>query len=270
MLNRTSLFVAVFSLIFAMLPSMSLADKFDDAEATAKKFIEEYEKIRKLTIDEQKELIAIGRGFDEDAEASLLKSAAERVWSHVNDQFYKLKELRDTFEKQLLLVLSDVTLKEKYSNANGYRKRIIEELWPRIERMMLGVNAGNNPVFKHFTQLGNDAHVYYQGLSGECHVKEFPLANGKADCIKRTPPRCEVIEIKANNSNSISRGRTEARDYAKELNKMGDDFSKLVNKDSGFKDCKEFIPRVACYVANLNVDNDGNVMIQSLGWGWCD
>ena len=131
-------------------------------------------------------------------------------------------------------------------------------------------DTGGNPVFRFFTEVGNQAHRHYQGLSGECRVAEFPLANGKADCIKASTPRCEVIEVKANNGKSISRGRREAKEYAIELNKLGADFKKLVAQDSGFKDCKEFVPRVACYVAQASVTDDGTVQISSLGWGWCD
>lgn len=264
---HAALFITVLS-FFYMLPNISFATKYDDLKATASQFNEKYENIRKLTVEEQKQLVAVGKGFDEDGERDLLKTAGERVWTDVNDQFYKFNELKETFSKQLQLVLADETLKDQHDAAKNDQKRI-DELWARIVKMMDDVKLGNNPIFKYFTQLGNEAHAFYQGKSGECHVKEFPLANGKADCVKRTPPSCEVIEVKAQNSKSISRGRTEAKEYAAELNKMGKDFDKLVSTDSGFKDCKEFKPRVACYAADLVVE-DGSVKIGSLAWTFCD
>jgi hypothetical protein len=129
--------------------------------------------------------------------------------------------------------------------------------------------GSNNPVVSFMLEAGQEAHHAYQHNSSNCTVYEWPVAGGKADCIKASS--CEVIELKPNNSRSIYKGREQAERYTTALNSGGKEFEELVSKDSKFKGCKgKFRRRVACYKFCPEIDDEGQVRSTSVGWDFCE
>ena len=76
----------------------------------------------------------------------------------------------------------------------------------------------------------------------------------------------QVIELKPDNRAAIRKGQIQARSYAADLNKLKDDFKRLVSKDADFKDCKEFEEQVDCYTLCPDIDSDGQFKSTSVSW----
>jgi hypothetical protein len=82
---------------------------------------------------------------------------------------------------------------------------------------------------------------------------------------------CKVIELKPDNSKAIGDGRDQYNRYAKELNAALKDpnsstIKKLIDKDSDFKRCKEFVGQVDCYKLCPDVNEDGTIREQNASW----
>jgi hypothetical protein len=122
-------------------------------------------------------------------------------------------------------------------------------------------------VVAYMRKAGQDAHPEYQNHSGYCTEHEVDTGNGIADCLYAD--KCWVIELKPNNNKAVDKGKKQADDQTKALNNdESGKFSALVNKNGNFAKCKRvFEPKVATYVSCPDVDDEGNYISTSYGWG---
>ena len=245
------------------------ADLYDDADRAAGEFLDRYEKLRSLNASENKRLVAAICDAEEADRKSVSRDAAERVERAVGKAYDSMRDLRSRAIDLLKAVQNEQKFKDKHGNVRDKEARI-NEVWDRVERMRSnGVIGGNNPVAAMMVKMGQEAHSAYQKNSSNCSVSEWRVGSGSADCIKRST--CEVIELKPNNSRSISLGRSQARAYTEVLNKSPDEYNKLVEKDKGFAECKgKFNARVACYQFCPEINDDGSMRSASVGWNFCD
>ena len=240
-------------------------DEFDKAKDAYEHLTGGYEQIRHMTVDEQKRLVDAMCNADDDEIKAVGKSAAERIQEDMESNIDNLVQQKNDAESAIEAVENNQQCQEKLDDVKEYQERI-DEIWPRIERITEIVKAGNNPVFKTMSALGQEAHqVMYQNAHSSEGIAEFQLpSSGKIDFISFN---CEVIELKSNNSSSKYKGRKEAADYAKELNnKDGSAFKKLIEKEPKFAACKEFIPVVMCYQACPEISDDGEMHLSDLDW----
>lgn len=242
------------------------ADDWDDAKKDAEDFIYQYEQIRSLKPKEVKLLVQTICDADFDDIDSVSSDISSRVKDEVNDKYDKLKSLRDDTLKALDKVLGNDDFKDRQSDARDYRQRV-NELWDRVDRMYSdGIRGGNHPVVAFMRKMGQDAHPEYQSHSEYCTEHEVETSRGKADCVYAE--KCWVVEVKPNNNRAVDKGRSQARDYADDLNQDRDGkFTDLVKMNSSFSSCKgKFVPKVATYVACPEVDDEGNFKNTSYGW----
>jgi hypothetical protein len=243
------------------------ADKYSDAKYACEKFINAYEYIRTLTKSEQKNLVNAMCEAEDDARADIGRSVANRVESQVMSNLDQLKRDKESAERMVNDVLNDESYKDKWDELKGLRSRMSEVL-DRMERITNGVKGGNNPAFAFMSKMGMEAHKDYASIHSSDGVSEFEVDGFKVDMITY---KCECVEVKANNSSSISKGRGQARKYRDILNTNDDAFKKLVNKDSRFEKCKgQFRAVVACYIYCPEVTDDGQIRSSSIGWTECD
>lgn len=254
---------------FAWTSLVAVADVCDDAIDSASSFADRYEKLRSLNVGEVKRVVAALCEAEEADRQNVARDAGERLEREVGKEYSSLRDHRSKALELMKAVQSDARCKSKESALRDRESRMTET-WDRIERMRSnGVLGGNNPVASLMVRMGKEAHDAYQRNSSNCTVYEWSVGGGRADCINRSS--CEVIELKPNNSRSISAGRGQARAYTEVLNKSADEFNKLVDKERGFAECKgRFRWKVACYQFCPDVGDDGALRSGSVGWGTCD
>jgi hypothetical protein len=131
-----------------------------------------------------------------------------------------------------------------------------------------GIRAGNHPLVAYMRKAGKqEAHPEYQDHSGYCTEHEIETGRGPADCLDAD--KCWVIELKPNNNSAVNKGKDQAKKYADALNEDRDGkFSALGEKNKSFEKCKGvFEPKVTTYIFCPDVDDDGNYISTSYGWG---
>lgn len=244
--------------------SEAKADKFDDAKNAYQKFVDGYENIRTLTKDEEAALISAVCEAEEDDIVDIAKSKASEIETKVNDKNSTLKGDMETALKLIDAALNDETLKDKGDELKKYRDRI-DELWKRVLRMQDKVRASSNPIFAFLTKIGNLAHKDYQEIHSSEGIAEFKVPSGKIDLVTYS---CDCIEVKANNSKSISKGKSEVQQYADDLNKNNDVFESLVKENTKFAECKgSFKPVVvAYYYCPGGIDDEGDLKPGPIGY----
>ncbi len=265
---RNLLMVCVMAALLAI-PRLAFADDFDDARSLAEGFIGEYETIRNLDKTELKMLVKALCEADDAQFESVKDDVGNRVRDDVEKMYETLDHDQDQANKALDKIIADDNFQEKRSDAQSYKDRV-NEVWGRVQRMTEAVRAGNHPVIAYMREAGQKAHQAYQDShSSLCTVREQPVKNNKADCI--SADQCWVIELKPNNDAAVDLGRRAAKDEADALNTDFDEFKKLVDASSSFKNqCwrdKRFLPKVATYIFCPEIDDDGNYISTSYGWG---
>ncbi len=265
---RNLLIVCVMAASLAI-PRLVFADDFDDARGLAEGFISEYEAIRNLDKTELQSLVKALCAADDSQFESVREDVGNRVRDDVEKMYQTMDHDQDAANKALDKIIADDNFQDKHSEAQSYKDRV-NELWGRVQRMREAVRGGNHPVVAYMREAGQKAHQAYQDShSSLCTVREQPVKNNKADCI--SADQCWVIELKPNNDAAVDLGRRAAKDEADALNTDFDEFKKLVDASSSFKNqCwrdKRFLPKVATYIFCPEIDDDGNYISTSYGWG---
>jgi len=257
------------AIALALRAGLAPADDFDDAERTNSAFHQTADGITTTIVATQKRLVEAICSVDDAERRNVATDASARVKNQVVEEYGKASRLHDQFNREVDKVLSNEQLKDKQSTATDMRRRL-NERWERIEQRSRVYRESENPVAMQILQIGNEAHREYQHNSSNCSESEWQVtSDGRADCINSA--RCEVIELKPNNSRAIRKGRDQAAAYAEVLNLSDDEFNKLSDRNSNFKKCKgQFKPRVACYTYCPEIDDEGNVRSTSVGWSMCD
>ncbi len=249
----------------------AFADKFSDAKDAYERFISGYERIRSIDRQEMKDLVSAMCDANDEDRISVGRRAAERVESDVNSNYNELRRARENAQNLINAVKSDEQYKDKWDYVRDYENRM-NEIWSRMERIREKASAGNNPVFAAMSKFGMHAHTEYQNIHSSEGIKDFEVPSGKIDFINWNT--CTCIEVKANNSNSISRGRDQLNRYVSDLNKP-EYFNRLLDYSSDarekFPKCKgNFKKKVVCYIYCPEIDDNGEMRSTSLGWGDCD
>lgn len=249
------------------------ADTYSDADSATKDYFYAVDKILPLQVSEQRRLVDALCSADEDDRTSVARDSAGRVRDQVGHAYDQLSDLKDKALDYWDKVLDDDQYKDEDKQDKIHETEDkIKESWERVQRLTESVRGSNNPVSAEMLRIGQEAHKEFQEHSGLCQASEFSVGSGRADCVSAAKaPECEVIEVKPNNSRSISKGRDQARGYADALNKAdSDDRLKLNNQNSAFLKCAKFVPHVHCYIYCPQIDDRGNTSSTSLGWGECD
>jgi hypothetical protein len=270
-MKKTILLLCVMIMVTFTFSLSALADKYSDAKDAYDKFISGYEQIRSINKQEMKDLVNAMCSADDQQRTSVGKSAAERLENDTRSKYDELKQAKERAEALINEIKSDEQYKDKWDYLKDFQNRI-NEVWPRIERIVEKCRAGNNPVFAAMSRFGMQAHLEYQSLHSSEGIKEFEVSSGKIDFLNWNT--CTCVEIKANNSSSISKGRQQLERYISDLKKP-EYFNKLLEYNSEAKEkfakCKgEFNKKIACYIYCPEIDDNGDMLSASLGWGDCD
>ncbi len=250
-------------------PRLCMADDFEDARSLAEGFIGDYESFRNLNKTEVRMVVKAMCDADDDQLDAVSKDVSSRVKADVQSRYDDLDRLQKQVNQALDKVIADDNFQDKRSDARGLKDRV-NEVWGRIQRMSEAIRGGNHPVVAYMRQAGQDVHkVYVSEHSSLCTVHEFPIKNRQADCVNSD--QCWVVELKPNNNQAVDIGRKHAIEEADALNTDFDLFQELVKRNSDFKkQCwrnKKFLPKVATYIFCPDVDDDGNYLSTSYGWG---
>lgn len=243
------------------------ADECDDALRLTGNYVDSYEGIRRLGVDEQRRLVDAICHADDDERISIGRDAENRVRTQVSNEYEKLDRLFNDATKATDKALNSEQCKEKRSQLSDASNRM-RDISARIDRMTSAVRAGNNPVFSKLREIGQIAHQEYQSHSGECVAREVTVGNYRADCISSS---CDVIEVKPNSSRAISTGRDQARGARDVLNTSESEFAKLKNEYPKLAECGgKFKARVDCYIYCPDIDDNGEMRSASIGWSTCE
>jgi hypothetical protein len=273
MINKGRLKYGVVALILIAPCMTSLAGVYDDAQAATDNYFYAVKQILPLEVSEQRRLVDALCSADEDERTSVARDAASRVRDQVGHAYDQLSDLKDKALDYWDKVLDDEQYKDEDKQDKIHEQQDkIRDSWERVDRMSESVRGSNNPVSAEVLRIGQEAHKEFQNNFQKCQISEFDVGSRRADCISiRNAPHCEVIELKPNNSRSISKGRTQAREVADALNKVdSEDRLNLNNKDSKFLKCEDFVPHVHCYNYCPEIDDQGNTKSTEMGWGQCD
>jgi hypothetical protein len=276
----------------------ALADDFDDAEKQFKAaqqeaddFEDAFQKLRKLNKSELEGLVAAICQAEEADRKSVSQAAAKRVKQDVNTAQKDLDKLRkdviaalDDAIAVLDAVANDPNFKNKKSKAEGYereakkRRKKVGDRWNSITKMTKGARGANHPVTAYMLEQGQVRHKDYQEDGSKCDASEVTLPSRKRlDCIKIKGKTAIVIELKPDNSRAISKGKTQARKYARELNaelkkvedgKESEVLKELIKLDSDFEHVEEFEWEVRCYDLCPEIDDDGEFIRPVSGKSW--
>jgi hypothetical protein len=268
-LSRRNLLVIYVMAACVAIPSLCFADDYDDAKSLAEGFIGEYETMRSLDKTELQSLVKALCAADDSQFESVREDVGNRVRDDVEKMYETMDHDQDAANKALDKIIADDNFQDKHSEAQSLKDEVNEK-WGRVQGMTDGIRAGNHPVVAYMREAGQKAHQAYQDShSSLCTVREQPVKDNKADCI--SADQCWVIELKPNNDGAVNLGRAAAQKEAEALNTDFDEFRKLVDASSSFKNqCwrdKRFAPKVATYVFCPEIDDDGNYISTSYGWG---
>jgi hypothetical protein len=243
------------------------AGDWGSAKDKAERFKSEYEDLRRLTPQETRRVVTAICEADEDERRSVASDVHSRVGGMIDDKYDDLKDLKEEATRKLEDVISDESLKDNHSDAKSYKDEISRR-WETIERMTRSIRGKNHPVVRYLIEEGNRQHRDRQTSSSYCDVYEYSLGSGRADCIRASD--CTVVELKPDNSRSISRGRDQAQGYANVLNNSADARKALAEKDSDFTKCNKFEWEVQCYKLCPEIESDSNEMRStSASWRKC-
>jgi hypothetical protein len=246
----STMVVSVLGLVAAAFAS----GDWSGAERKYEEFKREQEDFKKLQPGETRKIVTAICEAEEADRKSAASEAKSRVESTINDKNSRLRSLRDEAERMLREVQADESLKDYHGKAKEYEEDV-NRRWGSAQSLK-GVN---HPVTAYMVEQGQKEHENYQKNSSYCHVYEFAMNSGRADCLIAAGSTCYVVELKPDNSRAISRGRGQAADYAEELNKNSDTQKKLINKDSRFSACTRYEARVDCYKLCPEIDDDNNM-----------
>jgi hypothetical protein len=251
-------------------PFDARADSCSDAESAAQKYIDSYETIRTVDVDQLKRLVKAVCDADEDERANIADQEKSRVESMVASQKSDLGAQKADATSKLSTAIADDQCQSEKDKLESLQSDV-DKYADRIQRIIdNGAQAGNSPVFDKLRQMGQMAHDDYYDHHSECApYRDIQVGGLKPDCI--LPDECVVIELKPDNSQAASNGYSNAKDARDRLN-TEDGFNALDQKyQDAFASCKEkkFKARVDCYHYCPEVNDDGEFTSTSLGWTTC-
>lgn len=259
---QKTILVCLFAAITA---SVALAaGNWPAAQREFNAFERKHADLRRLTPRETRKIVDTICKADEDERKDAAKAAGSRAKKKVAAEYKDLAKLKDKAISALDDVLDDTSLSTHHPTARKHRKKVNRH-WTSIGKMTKRVRGANHPVISYMLDQGNKAHSDYQKTAGNCDAYEFSISTGRADCIKADTSVCTVIELKPDNRNAVTRGKTQAGRYARELNSKGSAFKELV-KRSAFSSCKSFKYRVDCYTLCPEIDENGEFQKAAASW----
>jgi len=235
--------------------------------------------LRKMSADEIRRLVKAVCEVDTDERYAVGKDAAERVASDVRSELSNLERVRDDANKMLDEVIADDNLKDKQESAKSLKEDVAAR-WRSIEKMAANsMRGGNHPLVSYLSLRGIQEHKDYEHNSSNCDAYEVATGRRKADCLRASGGEtCYVIELKPNNSAARSKGETQAREAAQDLNKELDKMVKgegstimqeLIHNHDDFSRCKRFEPKLRCYTLCPDIDDDSGYSEGSARWEDC-
>lgn len=247
--------IGVVVMLSALAAIAYAAGDWGTAKDKVDRFKSEYDNLRRLTPEETRRIVTAVCEADEDDRRSVANDVHDRVASTISRKYDELAALKDDTFRKLDDVISDERLKDKQSDAKGYKDEV-NRRWGTIDRMTRSIRGKNHPVVRFLIEEGNRVHKDRQGSSSYCDVSEFSMSSGRADCIQAS--NCTIIELKPDNSRAVGNGRSQAQRYRDELNSNADTRKKLVEKNSNFARCEKFNYRVDCYKLCPDIDQETN------------
>jgi len=215
------------------------------------RFKTEYDNLRRVTPEGDATDRDGGMRADEDDRRSVASDVHDRVASTISRKYDELAALKDDTVRKLDDVISDDALKDKQSDAKGY-KDDVSRRWGH-DRADDAFDSRQEPPGRPLPRRGRQP-----GAQGPAELVEllrcvrFSMSSGRADCLQAS--NCMVIELKPDNSRAISNGRSQVQRYRDELNSNADTRKKLVEKNSNFAKCEKFNYRVDCYKLCPDID----------------
>lgn len=263
-----SVLVTAFLITFA---SYARADSCSDAENAAQKYIDSYETIRRMEVDQLKRLVTAVCDVDEDDIKKVAEDERNRVESMVASSKGNLDRAKADATSKLSAAISDAKCQSNKSKLESLQKDV-EKYAERIENIAdNGARLGSNPVFDRLRKMGQMAHDDYYLHHSECAAyRDIEVGGLKPDCIL-PPDECVVIELKPDNSRAAYNGFRNAKDSRDRLN-TDSGFNALDSKyKQAFSSCKQkkFRARVDCYHYCPEVDDKGQLMSASIDWKTC-
>ena len=264
--HAVSLLVTAFLITFA---SHARADSCSDAEDAAQKYIDSYNTIRTMEVDQLKRLVKAVCDADEDERTKVSDDEKPRVESMVASNKSDLDKAKADALSKLSAAISDDQCSNK-SKLNSL-KEDVDKYAERIQKIAdNGAQLGSNPAFDKLRKMGQMAHDdYYQHHSECAPYRDIPVGSLKPDCI--LPDECVVIELKPDNSRAAYNGYSNAKDSRDKLN-TEDGFNALDSKyKEAFASCKQkkFRARVDCYHYCPDVNDEGQFTSTSIDWTTC-
>ena len=101
--------------------------------------------------------------------------------------------------------------------AGKLREMIIKKMASLQNLLDNELNGANDPEFRAKMETGKNEHKRIQADSSKCTVSEVTFGNRRVDCIRVSGSVCYVVEIKPNNSDAQTRGRTQIQDGMREI-----------------------------------------------------
>jgi len=217
--------------------------------------------LRKVTPEETAKIVTAVCEADKDDRKKAGEEAANRVADLVKSQMSDLARMRDDANRGLDDVIADESLKDRHNEAKEMKDDVTRR-WTSIEKMTKNAMRGaNHPLVSFLISQGQAEHTNRQR---DCDAKEIVLESGRrVDCLMASGETCLVIELKPDNSRSVSKGTDQARGYARELNdemknaKDSKVIQRLIGIDSDFGRCRQWEFRIDCYKLCPKIDEEG-------------
>jgi hypothetical protein len=257
--------------LFAGLSSPTWAGAYDDAMEAANHFIDSYEEIRQMDVEQLTRFVEAVCHADMDERESVANEERSRVEGMIKDQKQRLDGEKAAADSKISTAMSDPqTEDEQKDKLERIQDRMIE-VAKRIQNIEdNGVRAGSNPAFDKLRKFGQMAHDDYNLFHSECaEFRDIPVGNLKPDCILPAES-CIVIELKPENDRDIANGWKNAEDSRDLLNTskgfdaLSDDYKTKLAGCMG-----KFTARVDCYHYCPHINDDGTITDGNGDWVVC-
>jgi hypothetical protein len=228
---------------------------YADAERSAKDLIYYYEDFRKLDIDQIKRILTAMSEADNKERKDVRDRINREARDRVNSEFSKVEQRRTEALKLLDAVLKEPELRDKFSDTYRLQNEVNDK-FQKISKMKDNLE----PIAVYLDKTGTELE---QSRHGGCAVYEFDVGSSKIDCMR---PPCDLIEFKPDNSHGIGEGTGQIKTQRQALLQNASLRNDLNNKDSRFKECKDFRMTIEAYKLSTDINEDGSVKIGSVSW----
>jgi hypothetical protein len=195
-------------------------------------------------------------------------SAASNASSAISDKFRETERAEREAIEALDQVDRDDKLKDKSYEARSLRSDITSR-WDKLQQLTRGLRDRNNPVVDYMLRAGESAR---HDRMGHCDARDISVGSDRASCLMARGETCYVVEVTADNSSAISRGRDRGRNIQSRLQdelKKGFEsevMKRLIDNRRDFARCKRFEVRVDCYKQCPEVSDDNHYRESSPNW----